>query len=551
MSGLRFRFDIWTIILIFAWAVMALLLIWPLSTILLASFHDNDTGAWSLTNYVDALSARSYRRAIGNTFLVGFGGMIGALLLGTTLAFLTTRFRVRGRALVQTLAVVALVSPPFIGAYAWIVLFGANGVARNSLSQIGLTIPTIYGAGGVILVFAFKFFPHVFLIVSGALGAVNRSVEEAAESLGMSPMRRLLSVTFPLILPSLTAAALLTFVLSIADFGTPRLIGRDLNVLATEAFVQFGSEMGGNPGMASALSMILIVISMALVALQRRMTRANVYAGNLLKRPEERTLAGWPAFALHAGVYVIVLIGALPAITAVIFSFRRTSGPVFQPGFSTQSYERVIANVATPIWNSMIYSTIAVVMIVIAGTLIGYLVARRPRPATAALDGVMMIPYIVPGVVIGIAFIARFNAPPLELTGTGLVIILVVFIRRLPYSVRSVSASLKQLSPNLEDAAISLGYSPARAFLFVTAPLIAPGIMAGALMSLVTAMNELSSSLVLYVGGTVTMPVRIYLAVLDGEYGLASALASILLALTVIAVGGAFLLSGRRQSSLL
>ena len=363
MSGLRFRFDIWTIILIFAWAVMALLLIWPLSTILLASFHDNDTGAWSLTNYVDALSARSYRRAIGNTFLVGFGGMIGALLLGTTLAFLTTRFRVRGRALVQTLAVVALVSPPFIGAYAWIVLFGANGVARNSLSQIGLTIPTIYGAGGVILVFAFKFFPHVFLIVSGALGAVNRSVEEAAESLGMSPMRRLLSVTFPLILPSLTAAALLTFVLSIADFGTPRLIGRDLNVLATEAFVQFGSEMGGNPGMASALSMILIVISMALVALQRRMTRANVYAGNLLKRPEERTLAGWPAFALHAGVYVIVLIGALPAITAVIFSFRRTSGPVFQPGFSTQSYERVIANVATPIWNSMIYSTIAVVMI--------------------------------------------------------------------------------------------------------------------------------------------------------------------------------------------
>lgn len=224
---------------------------------------------------------------------------------------------------------------------------------------------------------------------------------------------------------------------------------------------------------------------------------------------------------------------------------------MFQPGFSVQSYQRVIANVATPIWNTLIYSTAAVIGIVIAGTLIGYLVARRRGPATAALDGALMIPYIVPGIVMGIAFIARFNAPPLELTGTGLVIILAIFIRRLPYSVRSVSAALKQLSPNLEEAAISLGYSPARAFIKVTAPLIAPGIMAGALMSLVTAMNELSSSLVLYVGGTVTLPVRIYLAVLDGEYGLASALASILLALTVAAVGGAFLLSGRRQASLL
>jgi iron(III) transport system permease protein len=235
----------------------------------------------------------------------------------------------------------------------------------------------------------------------------------------------------------------------------------------------------------------------------------------------------------------------------VIFSFRRTSGPVFQPGLSVQSYERVISTVSTPIWNTLIYSSVAVFAIVTVGTLIGYLVTRRPQPATAALDGVLMVPYVVPGIVMGIAIITRFNGPPLELTGTGLVIIMAVFIRRLPYSARSAAAALKQLSPSLEEAAISLGYSPARAFLRITVPLIAPGILAGALMSLVTAMNELSSSLVLYVGSTVTMPVRIYLAVLDGEYGLASALSSILLVLTVIAVTGAFLLSGRKQNSLL
>ncbi|WP_342358781.1 iron ABC transporter permease [Terrarubrum flagellatum] len=545
------RIDIWTGVLALAWAVIILLLIWPLSTILFASFRDNDTGAFSLGNYVDVFMLRSYRRAIGNTLLVGFGGMAGSLMLGVSLAFLVTRYRVRGRALIQTLAVVALVSPPFIGAYAWIVLFGANGVARNALASFGVSLPSIYGATGVILVFSFKFFPHVFLIVSGALAAVNRSVEEAAESLGVSPMRRLLTITLPLITPSISAAALLTFVLSIADFGTPRLIGRDLSVLATEAFVQFGSEMGGNPGMASTLSLVLIAISMTLVALQRRATRRNVYAGNLLRRPEPKPAIGWRGVAMHIAAYAIVLVGATPAITAVIFSFRRTSGPVFQPGFSLQSYERVIATVSTPIWNTLVYSAASVITIVVIGTLIGYLVARRPQPATAALDGVLMIPYVVPGVVMGIAFIAQFNAPPVAITGTGLIIILAIFIRRLPYSVRSVAAALKQLSANLEDAAISLGLSPGRAFLKVTAPLIAPGIMAGALMSLVTAMNELSSSLVLYVGGTATMPVRIYLAVLDGEYGLASALASILLLLTMMAVGAAFALSGRRREVLL
>jgi iron(III) transport system permease protein len=358
-------------------------------------------------------------------------------------------------------------------------------------------------------------------------------------------------VTLPLILPSVTAAALLTFVLSIADFGTPRLIGRDFNVLATEAFNLFNSEMGGNPGMASALSMALIAISMGLVLLQRRIVARDVYAGNLLRRPVVAAPRGWPAVLLHGLAYAIVLAGAMPAIVAVAFSFRRTSGPVFQPGVSLQSYERVMTTVSGPIWNTLVYSSAAVVAIVCMGTLIGYLITRRPRPATAALDGVLMVPYIVPGIVMGIALLTRFNGPPLELTGTGTAIVLAIFIRRLPYAARSVSASLKQLSPSLEEAAISLGYSPARAFLKTTVPLIGPGILAGALMSLVTAMNELSSSLVLYVGSTMTMPVRIYLAVLDGEYGTASALSTILLVLTITAVAGAFVLSGRKQSALL
>ncbi|NIX78284.1 ABC transporter permease [Microvirga terricola] len=547
----RFRFDLWTFVLIAAWIVLLILLVWPLSSILRASLLDNDTGAVSLVHYIQIFTTKVYQRAIGNTFIAGIGGMTGALILGVTLAFVTTRFHIYGRAIIQTLAVIALVAPPFIGAYAWIVLFGASGVVRKGLATISVSIPPLYGVAGVILVFSFKFFPHVFLITSGALGAINRSVEEAAESLGVSPMKRLFTVTLPLILPAIAASALLTFVLSIADFGTPRIIGRDFNVLATEAFNLFGGEVGGNPGMASALSIVLIVLSMMIVFGQRWVLRKNVYYSNLMKKPERKRVIGLKAVGLHVLAYAIVLFGALPAIIVVLFSFRRTSGPVFQPGFSLQSYEKVIATVSAPIWNTLMFSSAAVVAIVISGTLIGYLISRRPNIATGTLDALLMVPYIVPGIVMGIAFITRFNDPPIALTGTGLIIILAVYVRRLPYSARSVAASLKQVGPSLEDAAVSLGYSPGKAFMKVTVPLIVPGILAGGLMSFVTAMNELSSSLVLYVGSTITMPVRIYLSVMDGEYGTASALSTILLTMTAVAVYAAFHLSGRKESALL
>ncbi|MGO4387879.1 ABC transporter permease [Microvirga sp. 2YAF29] len=551
MMRRRARFDIWTFVLIAAWVILIILLIWPLSSVLRASLIDNETGALSLTHYVEIATTKVYQRAILNTLLAGLGGMTGALILGVTLAFITTRFHIYGRALIQTLAVVALVSPPFIGAYAWIVLFGASGVVRKGLATIGISIPPLYGALGVILVFTFKFFPHVFLLTSGALASINRSVEEAAESLGVSPTKRLFKITFPLILPAISASALLTFILSIADFGTPRIIGRDFNVLATEAFNLYSSEVGGNPGMASTLSIVLIILSMIVVFGQRWVLRKNVYHSNLIKKPERTPVGGLKSLGLHVLAYTIVLTGALPAIIVVLFSFRRTSGPVFQPGLSLQSYEKVVSNLSAPIWNTLIFSTAAVVAIVITGTLIGYLISRRPNIATGTLDALLMVPYVVPGIVMGIAFITRFNDPPLALTGTGLIIIMAVFIRRLPYSARSVAAALKQVSPSLEDAAVSLGYSPGKAFLKVTVPLILPGIMAGALMSFVTAMNELSSSLVLYVGSTITMPVRIYLSVMDGEYGTASALSTVLLTMTVLAVYAAFHLSGRKESALL
>ena len=528
--------NIWTIVIFLAFVIVGLLLIFPLYNIFVASFLDNETGVFTLQNYTNILGRRYYRTAIYNSVIVGLSSMVGALIIGIPLAFFTTRFNIKGKSLISTLAILALVSPPFIGAYAWITMLGSNGWLRLGLESTGISMPTIYGPLGIILVFSLKFYPFVFLLTAGAIRTINVSLEEAAESLGCRPFSKFMRVTLPIIFPAVSTGALLAFVLSLADFGTPSIIGRNFRVLSTLAYNLFTSELGGNPGLASTVSILLILVSLIFVYIQRRLIRKKDYGSDMLRRPEVKQLSRVSSIPVHALCYLIVFLSSLPSLVVIYNSFRKTSGPVFKSGFGLDSYRRIINNVPDAIFNSFVFSISAVLMIVTLGTLIGYTVARKPSILTGFLDSLLMIPYIVPGVVLGLGFIVSFNSKPVVLVGTATIIILVIFVRRLPYSVRSSVSILKQISLGIEEAAISLGASPAKTFLKVTLPLMMPGVFAGAMMAFITAINELSSSIILYVGGTVTMPVRIYLSVLDGEFGTAAALSSILLAATGVAV---------------
>ena len=219
------RLDFWSGVLAVAFVVIAVLMVWPLYSILTASVIDNRSGAWTLANFAQILGHPAYRGALLNSLIVGTGGIIGAMLLGIPLAVLTTRFVIAGRDVLATLAVLALVSPPFIGAYAWIMMLGSNGWMRALLADVGIALPPIYGMFGILLVFSLKFYPFVFLLTASGLAASSPSIEEAAESLGAGPWRRFLKITLPLVFPSVSSGALLAFVLSIADFGTPSIVG--------------------------------------------------------------------------------------------------------------------------------------------------------------------------------------------------------------------------------------------------------------------------------------------------------------------------------------
>ena len=522
--------------LLLAFVTIALLLIYPLYNIFISSFIHNETGNLTLQNYIDILGRSYYRNAIYNSIFIGFSSMVGALLIGVPLAFFTSRYNIKGKSVISTLAILALVSPPFIGAYAWITMLGSNGWLRNAIESIGIPMPTIYGPLGIIIVFSLKLYPFVYLLTSGALRNINSSLEDAAESLGYSPFSKFIHVTLPLVLPAISTGALLAFVLSLADFGTPSIIGRNFRVLSTLAYNLFTSEMGGNPGLASTVSILLILVSLIFVYIQRLIIRKKDFASHMLNPPEIKKLSGLSIIPVHFLCYLIVFLSSLPSLVVIYNSFRKTSGPVFKSGFGLDSYRRVINDVPEAIFNSFIFSISAVVLIVIFGTLIGYVIARKSSILTETIDSLLMIPYIVPGVVLGLGFIVSFNTKPIVLTGTSIIIILVIFIRRLPYSVRSSVSILKQINLGLEEAAINLGAGPAKTFVKVTLPLMLPGVFAGAMMAFITAINELSSSIILYVGGTVTMPVRIYLSVLDGEFGTAASLSAILLGATGVAV---------------
>jgi len=530
------RADIWHLVIFLGFAIVIIFLVYPLFDVFQYSFKNKETGELSMANWKEFFGRAYYMRAFGHSMFIALATTFFSTVLGVPLAFFTTRYKIKGSNLLTTLSVLALLSPTFIGAYSWITMLGRNGFLRNLLSSIGITLPPIYGALGIILADTLQYYPFISLMLAGSLMTIDRSLEEASENLGAKATKTFFSVTMPLVLPSLTGGALIVFMMSLSNFGTPMIIGGNYLVLPTLAYNMFTSEVGESPGMASTVSIILMLCAAVVIVLQTWASSRRKYASMLVNRPVVKKLKGVKAFFAHLVCYFIVGMSTLPLGVIVFYSFRNTSGPVFKPGFGLDSYKQIFFDVPKTVANSFIYSFVAVILIALVGTLLGFVIARKRNVAVKVLDPLLMIPYIVPGTVLGIGFIVAFNRKPLFLTGTAVIMILTYFIRRLPYSVRSAASILKQIDPALEEAGINLGSPPGRTFRTITLPLMQSGIISGAIMSWVTSMNELSASVLLYVGRTMTMPIKVYLSVADGYFGTASAMSTILLVVTGIAM---------------
>lgn len=529
-------FGFWNVSSILIILTVLLFLVYPFSSLIFQSFFTPKTTGATLHNYQDFFTLPYYFNALTRSLSVAFTTMLTALVIGIPMAYLMTRYNIYGKKVMHVLMIMSLMSPPFIGAYSWIILFGRAGFLTKALAAIGLRFPTIYGRGGIIVVFTLMMYPYIYLYVSGALSNIDSSLEEAAESLGSSKFKRLLTITLPVVLPSIASGAVIVFMTSLADFGTPMLIGEGYKVLPVLIYEEYMSEMGGNANLASALSVVMIFCSTMVLLIQKWLISKRNYVMTASRPPKVIQLSGAKRFFASLPVYIVACLAILPQVVVLITSFVKTRGPIFQKGFSLDSYKNVLYRLSKPISNTYLYSISAIVFIVLFGMIIAYLIVRKKGALGSLLDVLVMFPYVIPGSVLGISLLVAFNKQPLLLTGTPLILIIAYVVRKMPYTVRSSSAFLQQMDPGIEEASISLGVSPMKTFFKITARLMIPGVISGAILSWITCINELSSSIMLYTGKTATISVAIYTEVVRNSFGTAAALASILSISTAISL---------------
>jgi ABC-type Fe3+ transport system, permease component len=529
----KIKINFWFWVKLAVVVTLVLFLLYPFSSLIYQSFFNARTGEFSLGNYVRFFSRPYYYQTLLRSLLVSGLATITTLIIGIPLAYLMTRYNIMGKTLMHILIIMSLMSPPFIGAYSWITLFGRAGFITKMFANIGVILPTIYGRVGIILVFTFQLFPYVYLYTSGAMSSIDKSLEEAGENLGASKLKRLLTITLPVVMPSIAAGAVMVFMTSLADFGTPMLIGEGYTVLTVLVYNEYMSEMGGNANLASALSVIVVMCSTIVLLVQKHMVSKKNYVMTSMRPPEVIKLKGLKRFLFSLPVFIVTFIGILPQIVVVVTSFIKSEFTGFKREFSIESYVTIGRRLTTNIRNTYVYSIVAIVLIVIMGLLISYIVVRQKGKVSTILDMLIMFPYVIPGAVLGISLIVAFNRPPLFLTGTAAIMIIAYVVRKLPYTVRSGSAFLQQMDASIEEASINLGVSPMKTFFNVTARMMTPGILSGAILSWITCINELSSSIMLYSGRTSTIAVAIYTEIVRNSYGTAAALATILTVSTI------------------
>ncbi len=540
----KFKFDIWSVISTVVIGLYALFLLYPLFQILNGAFA-GDNGGFSLGAFETFFGNAYYSTTLINSFSVTVWVTLITLLIGYPLAYFYNFFEIKFKGFLQVIIILCSMSAPFISAYAWIQLLGRGGMVTSFVrTNFGFEMPDIYGFNGIVLVLSLQLFPLVFLYISGALKKIDKSLVEASANMGVSGIQRFFKVIVPLTMPTIFAAGLLVFMRAFSDFGTPLLIGEGYRVFTVEIYNQFLGEVGTNYNFASAISLIAIFITTTIFLIQKFLSDKFSFTMNSINKIERKKAKGIGNALIHLYSYGIVFLSFLPQILVTYQSFQNTSGKLFVEGFSLNSYRVALQRMPNAIRNTFYIGGLALLATIILAVFIAYLVVRRRNAVNVTIDTLSMIPFIIPGSVVGIGLIMAFNVPlqlfgvtlvP-ALTATVLIMVVGLVVRRIPYTIRSSVAILQQIPITIEEAAISLGASKLKTFFIITIPMMASGVIAGAILSWVTIITELATAILLYSVRTTTLTLAIYTFVTRGSYGMAAALATILTGLTIVSL---------------
>jgi iron(III) transport system permease protein len=510
---------------------VTLFILYPLLRIGIVSFRYK--GNFSLGNFMEAFGFWYYRSALWNSLLMGALTALLGTLVGFIFAYALVRARIPGKKFFNIIATIPIISPPFIGALAIIMLFGNNGLISSTL--LGMRQANIYGFKGLLFAQVLTFFPVGYITLRGVLESINPTLEDAAMDLGGNRVKIFLKVTLPLAVPGIASSILILFVESLADFGNPLILaGSNFPILSVQAYLEITGMYNLPKG--AALAFVLLIPSMTAYMLEKywvskkqyiTMTGKPTSSTNNVVSPAARNIL-FVTVSLMAAmvllVYITILWGAFAKTwgndnTMTFNNFRY----VFKVGFKAVLDTLVIAGISTPISG-------------ILGMVVAFLVVRKHFPGRRYLEFTSMLSFAVPGTVIGIGYILAFNQAPLYLTGTLSILVLNFVFRYIPVGIQSGVAVLKQIDPSIEEAAVDLGADSSVTFRKITLPLMIPAFFSGLIFAFVRGMTAISAAIFLVSARWNFMTVQIMSQVESGRIGAAAAFSVILVIIILAAM---------------
>jgi iron(III) transport system permease protein len=535
-------------------AALLLLVAFPLFKLLLVSLYTR-AGEFTFGNYLAAYGRARYVESLVNSLLLASETAAISVIFAAPMAWAVSRTNMPGKNIVWACVFGAFILPPYLGAIGWILLAGPNAGFVNQAWRwlTGATGPlvNVFTFQGLAFVMAFQSFPLIFIFVKSALDLVSSELEDAANILGAGTWKTMWKVTLPMAWPSILGGAIIVFLETVALFGTPALIGipARINTATTQLWQFFESPV--RVEVAAAYSIPLLLITLALVGLQRLMLRRKGFVAQTGKGGERRPIEfGAGRFVLLAwclGVGIVSVV--MPALVLLEASFARAwgRGPSLD-NLTIANYRFLIFEHETAlssIWHTLWYSGASATLAALLALLVAYIVSRKLVRFGGALAFLAMAPFVIPGIVMAIGFYAAFARPPFALYGTAAIIILAFTARFLPIAYASSSAAMGTLHPEMEEAARILGCGRLRTIARITAPLLKKSLLGGWLVVFIVATRELSAAIFLVGPNTRTMAVLLYDLSEAGNFEVVAALGGILLAITLVLVAIGMKIIGR------
>jgi iron(III) transport system permease protein len=539
------------------WAFLIVFVLYPLTRIFYDAFT-NEAGRFTLVNLQEFFTDGYYVRSLFRSLVLGVAAVVTTSVVGIGVAFLIMRYDFPYRNLFSYLTTLPMILPPLVGVLGFIFILGRAGTVNVLLMEwfdLPRPINFMYGMQGVLLVETVHLFPLMTLSVLDALAKVDPSLEEAAEGMGARGWRKFSDITLPLTTPGFVSGALLVFIWTFADFITPLVLGVQ-DLLAAQAYlniVQFVDRRLFRMGIM--ISALLVVLAIVFVLAARRYVAIKDYSSLAYSRVQRRQLGPRGRWVAVGFLALLMFVSLLPQVGVLLAAIGRGwSLTPFPLHYTLEFFRQVSIETPKFIINSFLYCGLAVVLCLVVGVPMAWIMSRSRAPGRGTMDALTTLVLAIPGTAVGIAFVRAFSFPipvlDVALTGTWLILPLVLAVRRLPYTVRGSHSSLLLVHQSLEEAAENVGASKLRTFRDITVPLVWKGILVGGLFSFLTSIQEASAVIFLTLGGWETIPFGIFTFYIAGSQSQAAALGVILVVVCALSLYAVNRIAGTRVGGL-